>query len=277
MVNITYTASSGHVYDLQAKTILQREANYHIWEWSPVATELQYGAKVSAFGRGPAVYTTQLVFRGPQNQRKALIEALHEDFERDVRTMTPGRITWGDYYINCYISSSDTHPDDTYLCTDNDISIYCPHPFWVKEDKRTFMPQEAPGGQTFLDYEFDYAYDYFYGNPGIAIWQTGIPFGSEFILTFFGPAVDPRILINGYPYQVFDTLEASEHLTINSQKNTVIKTLVNGQTVNDFDLRNKAQSVFKQIPGGTLTLNWSGAFGFDLTIFEERSEPRWTV
>jgi hypothetical protein len=70
MVNITYTASSGHVYDLQAKTILQREANYHVWEWSPVATELQYGAKVSAFGRGPAIYTTQLVFRGPQNQRK---------------------------------------------------------------------------------------------------------------------------------------------------------------------------------------------------------------
>lgn len=274
MVNITYTASSGHVYDLQA-TILQREANYHIWEWLPVVTDLQYGAKVSAFGRGPAVYTTQLVFRGPHNQRKALIDALHEDFELDVRTLRPGRITWGEYYIDCFISSSSTHPDDEHLWTDNDISIYCPRPFWVKEDRRTFVPQETPGAQTFLDYEFDYEYDYFYGNPGIAIWQTGNPFKSDFQLIIFGPVIDPRILINGYPYQVFDTLEGTDRLTIDSRKNTVIKTLSNGTEVNDFDSRNKTESVFEQIPGGTLTLNWSGAFGFDLVLYEERSEPRW--
>ena len=47
-----------------------------------------------------------------------------------------------------------------------------------------------------------------------------------------------------------------------------------GKEINLFDYRDKTQSVFERIPGGNLRLNWTGTFGFDLTLFEERSEPR---
>ena len=57
----------------------------------------------------------------------------------------------------------------------------------------------------------------------------------------------------------------------------VIKVLDNGQQVNIFDLRDKTNSVFEPIPGGNINLIWSGAFGFDLTLYQERSEPRWTA
>jgi hypothetical protein len=275
-VNIRYIASSGNVYDLQANRLLTRAANYHVWEWAAVGTGLKYGMKISAFTKEPAVYTTQLVFRGPVSQRKETIDALHEDFERDIRNMKPGRIIWRECYIECYITASSTVPDQTYLWTNNDITIYCPYPFWIKEETRTFMPQEAPGEQQYLDYDFDYEYDYFYGNPGIAIWQLDFPFPSEFRMTVFGPAVNPRVLINGYPYQFNDTLEAGEYVVIDSRSNKITKHLVNGYTVNIFDLRNKAHSIFEPIPGCNLTFNWSGQFGFDLTLYEERSEPRWT-
>jgi hypothetical protein len=43
---------------------------------------------------------------------------------------------------------------------------------------------------------------------------------------------------------------------------------------NLFDSRNKAQSVFEKIPEGALTFAWEG-FSFELTLFEERSEPKW--
>lgn len=275
IVDITYKGSSGHVYDLQARGILQREANYHVWEWLPIVTNLQYGVRVSAFGREPAVYTAQLIFRGPLAERKAVIDALHEDFELDVRTLKPGRITWGDYYIDCYISASSTHPDDEHLWADNDISIYAPYPFWIRENSKTFLPQDQPAAQTFLDYEYDYEYDYYIGSPGVAVWDTGVPFASEFRLTFFGPVEWPRLLINGHVYEVYDTLEASEYIVIDSKANTVTKTNVAGRTENIFDRRNKASSVFEQIPGGPLSFGWTGAFGFDLTLYEERSEPRW--
>lgn len=274
-VPLKYVASSGNVYDLKSDGIRTKTANYHKWNWGVNGTTLQFGLRVANFKRSQATYTTRLIFDGTVNERKTLIENLHEDFELDVRNMQTGRIIWGDYYIDCYITSSSTAPDRNEVWTDNDITIYCPYPFWVKEETRSFMPQTAPGEQEFLDYEFDYEYDYFFGSPGIAIWQHDFPFLSEFQMTVFGPAVNPRVLINGYPYQFNDTLEAGEYVVIDSRSNKITKHLVNGNTVNIFDLRNKEQSIFEPIPGGNLTLNWSGQFGFDLTLYEERSEPRW--
>lgn len=277
-VLVEYVASSGRRYNLKTKGLIRtRTANYHKWNWGVDGTALQFGVRVADFTRDAATYTTQLVFDGPLSARKALVEALHEDFELDVRNMTPGRIIWGDYYIVCYIKASSTFPDANDWYTDNDVTIYCPHPFWIKEEKRTFFPQEAPEDEHFLDYDYDYEYDYYYGTPGIATWTIGFPFPSEFTMTVFGPVSNPRILVNGYPYQFNDTLEEAEYVVINSRDNTIMKHLANGQAVSIFDLRNKEQSIFQSMPANSLTINWSGLFGFDITLFEERSEPRWTT
>lgn len=276
MVTLKYKASSGHVYDLQTnKSILTKEANYHAWEWEAIGTELQYGMRVSAFSKDPAEYKTELVFNGPLAVRKAMIENLHEDFELDIRNNTPGRIIWGDYYIDCFITESSTGPDESW--TVNEINIFCPYPFWIEETTRSFMPQSAPGAQSFLDYDYDYNYDYYYGSPGIANWQTGFPFPAEFKMVVYGPATDPSVTVNGYAYSFTDTLDATDYVVIDSRSNTIIKYLANGTTSSLFDARNKTQSIFEPMPAGTLTFNWSGTFGFDLTLYKERSEPRWNT
>lgn len=276
-VLLKYVASSGNEYNLKGDSIRTLTANYHKWNWGAEGTTLQFGMRVAHFTRAAAAYETTLLFYGSRAAVKKTIEDLHEDFELDVRNQTPGRIYWGDYYIECFISDSSTEPGENNVNPRNTVKMLCPHPFWIRESARSFMPQEAPAGETFLDYDYGYNYDYFYGNPGIAIWQSDFPFASEFRMTIFGPVSNPRVLVNGYPYQVNDTLNAGEYLVIDSLANTVIKVLPNGQQVNDFDLRDKVNSVFEQIPGGNLTLNWSGAFGFDLTLYQERSEPRWTA
>ena len=274
MIDLKYIASSGNVYDLKGDDIIRtKTANYHKWKWGVNGTTLQYGIRISDFTKKPAEYTTRLIFSGSYEARRQMINALHEDFELDIRTQTLGRIIWGEYYIDCFIVESSTEPDEGNVWTRNDITIYCPYPFWIKEDTRQFYPAEVPAGQEFLDYEYDFDYDYYYGNSGIAVWQTGFPFESEFKLTVYGPVSNPRVLINNYPYQVNDTLDDEEYLVIDSRNNTITKYTGNS-TVNLFDMRDKTNSVFKAIPGGTLRFNWSGAFGFDLTLFEERSEPR---
>lgn len=272
-VNLKYVASSGNVYNLKGDGIRTKKANYHAWKWESEGTALQYGQRVANFSRKPQQYSTKLILNGSYIERKSLLESLHDDFEQDVRNQTPGRVIWGDYYIDCYVTESSTFPDDNNLWTDNDIIFYCPYPFWIKEETKSFFPQEAPAGQTFLDYPFGYDYDYFYGTPGIARWITDFPFSSQFKLTFYGAVVNPRVLINNHPYQVNITLTADEYVVIDSRKNTVEKFSA-GQIINVFDDRNKAQSVFQPIPPGTLKFNWTGGFGFDLTLFEERSEPR---
>ena len=94
-------------------------------------------------------------------------------------------------------------------------------------------------------------------------------------MIIFGPCIDPRITINGHVYQVFDTVEKGEYITINSINMTIIKNRNNGTTANLWDYQAKEESVFSPIPGNVISVNWSGTFGFDLTLFEERSEPAW--
>ena len=276
-VILQYESSSGNVYNLKTDGIRTKTANYHKWNWTVSGTTLQFGTRVSAFKRSAATYTTKLIFTGTYQKRKEMLDALHQDFELDVRNKTPGKIIWGDYYIRCYITDSSTEPDDKNFLTDNTLTIYAPYPFWIKESTKEFFPQEAPEDEQYLEYEFDYSYDYFYGTPGISTWNRDFPFSSEFRMTVYGPAIDPRVLINGYPYQFFETLEAGEYVVIDSRENKITKYMANGQTMNLFDKRNKEDSIFEQIPGGNLIFNWTGAFGFGLTLYDERSEPRWTM
>ena len=272
-VNVIYKASSGASYNLKTNGKWIREANFHKWEYTPRGTDLQFGKRISSFGKDVAIYKTTLVFHGTEISRAQQIAQLHEEFESDIRTMQPGRIIWGDWYADCYIVGSSTDPAECDW-TENDINIYCANPFWIKEEERSFEKQDAPPvSQTFLDYTYDYNYDYYLAAIGTQKWIRTFPFASEFKMYIYGPVSNPRIAINGYPYQINDTLEATEYVVIDSRANTVTKYLASGTTANIFDKRNKEESVFEPIPGGTLSLNWTGLFGFDLVIYDERSEP----
>lgn len=122
----------------------------------------------------------------------------------------------------------------------------------------------------------DYNYDYSYETPGIRTWNLDHYATSEFKLTIYGYCENPRILVNGYPYQIFGTVEENEFLVIDSREKTVTHYLNNGTTENWFDFRNKENSVFEPLPSGNLTLTWDGTYGFDILAYLERSEPRWT-
>lgn len=276
-VLLNYVASSGNTYNLKGDGIKSKKANYHVWNWDFQTTQLQYGTRVAATMRDPAIYSTLLYFTGSYSEKKALLDAMHEDAERDLRNLTPGRIIWGDYYIECYVRMSSTEPGEGNAWAENELEFYCPYPFWIKEETMIFRPQEQAEGYSWLEYAFDYRYDFFPGQAGSARWQTKMPWSSEFKMVIYGAASNPRIAVNGYPYQVNDDLASNEYLIIDSHKNTVTKYLANGTTLNIFDKRDKTQSIFQPIPGGTLSLTWPGTFGFDLTLYEERSEPRCTI
>lgn len=274
-VNLRYVASSGRSYNLRSDTLRTRSgANFHDWSWNVEAVKLKHGERVSAFTRPAAVYEATLSLFGTSQEKLALLEALHDDFELDVRNMTPGRLIWNKYYIECFATKSKTAPDGSNMLVDNKVSFYCPYPFWIKEETKSFYAQVSSEEETFLDYPFDYPYDYSSRRSGSATWQTGFPFKSDFKMVIYGPVENPRVVINGHAYQIMDVLGASEYVVIDSKQGTIEKTTASGQKVNAFDLRNKAESVFEQIPEKTLQISWPATFGFDLTLYEERSEPR---
>jgi hypothetical protein len=273
-VNIRYVGSSGNKYNLVSDGILHREANYMTWSWSAVGTKLQYGQRIANFSRNAASYKTTLLFYGLEPKRRALIDAMHDEFERDLRDVKPGRLYWGDWHIDCFIIASDTQPTNAMSCTSNDITIFAPHPFWQRDITYSFPKQERTEGDAFLDYQYDYEYDYSRPVIGEKTIARSFPFKSDFKMVIYGTAVNPRITINGYTYVFYMTIGAGEYLEIDSREKTVMLYGTDGAQTNAFDNRNKAESVFEKIPGDNLQITWDATFGFELTIHHERSEPR---
>ena len=272
-VPITYIASSGHKYNLTTNGILHKKANYHAWAYKVQGTKLQYGTRVADFAKDPAVYDTELIFTGGERQRQALVNALHDDFEADIRNMKLGRIVWGDYYIDCYINESNTGPTDYTTQTLNKISIYAPYPFWVQDYKVELFPSSETQS-TFLDFPFDFPFDFTAPTIGETTVKSDFPFDSEFEMVIFGPAVNPRVTINGYGYVLYATIPQGAYVVIDSRKHTVMQFNTDGTKSNLFNLRNKTDSIFQKIPGGNLNIAWDASFGVNITIHRERSEPR---
>ena len=269
---IKYIASSGNVYDLTTKDILHRTANYYNWSWKADGTKRQYGQRVSRFSRDPATYEADLIFHENPTELRRTIQALHNDFENDMRRMTPGRLVWGDYYIDAYINGSAVENISYWSWISNKIQILAPYPFWIKEEKVVLSTtQESTSG--FLDYPYDFMYDFTAPEIGKKVVPSDSPFTSEFRMIIYGLAVNPRIVINGYPYILYATIPSGAYVIVDSKQRTIMLYKRNGQKMNIFDFRNKSDSIFEKIPAGNLDIVWDATFGVDLTIFREKSEP----
>lgn len=274
IMNIKYIASSGNEYELTTNGIFHRSASYFQWAWKPEGTKLQYGTRLSNFSKEPAQYEADLIFYGTSDAITQKIQALHKDFENDIRHMTPGRIVIEDHYLDCYIIQSDIEPLSCHWTwLSNPIEIYAPYPYWVQEMHITLPVSEIVSG-SYLDYEFDYQYDYTAPAIGIRNIKSDAPFESEFKMIIFGQAVNPRITINGYSYVLYATIPTGAYAVIDSRTKTIVQYASDGTKTNLFDYRNKADSIFEKIPGGNLAITWDATFGVDITIYHELSEPR---
>lgn len=222
-------------------------------------------------------YMTITVFGENEQDYYNNLNFLHEVFEMDVANLTPGRLYFQESYQSCYvIASAKTEWEDTDCMLDNEIRIIPVNPCWIHEESHQFFAQSSSSATAGgLDFPFDFPFDFAESKTGFEQWNIDHYASSHFKMTIYGPCKDPRVLINGYPRQVFTSLEANEYLVIDSRDSTVIKHLTNGTTVSVYNSRQFQPSIFEKIPSGLLDIDWSGAFGFDITLYIERSEPKW--
>lgn len=264
--------------DLLSFPVRVKDAVFHSYSWGYDGEGQQFGTKITRFRKDPIEYEATIIIRGSVDSRKDTLDQFLESTEYDIINKSPGKLIIGDYYINAYMTSSSTAPYEGADWTQKDVVFLCPYPFWIKEESKSFPPVSNTGSQeTFLDYEYDYDYDFTLPPIGNTIWSVDHYAPCEFLMTVFGQCVDPRILINGSPYQVYTTLAPGEYMQIDSRKNSITKILTNGTRQSLYDLRPKYPnpSVFSPITPGNIAIQWPGSFGFDLTLYLERSEPKW--
>ena len=256
-----------------------KDAVFHSYSWKYDGTEQRYGINISSFKKDPAEYEAAIIFRGTEDQRRESLDNFLETAEFDIINKTPGNLIIGDYYITAYVISSNTTPYEGSGWTQKNVIFLCPYPFWIHEEKRSFpVISDNSESDSFLDYEHDYNYDYTMPYGGDVIWQVDHYAPCEYEMIIYGPCVDPRVTINGHIYQVYATLDENDYLKINSRENSVVQYLANGTQRDLYDYRVKITgSLFDPITPGNVRVVWSGEFGFDLTLFCERSEPRWKI
>ena len=274
-MRLEYVGSAGTIDFTQYNTQIYK-GGFHKYEWTYKATAQALGVIIDQFTKEPLTYEMTIAARGNQTAKENNLNRIQEITEQDVVNLTPGKLYWKDWYIECYIIASETYPSEDFFGAERVMTILAPYPFWIKEVSKDFLPvsrsEDNAGG---LNYPYDYNYDYALDIPGQSRWNVNHYAASEFQMMLFGYCQNPRIMINDYPYQVFDTCEEGEYIISDSRARTVTKHLNNGVVRNIFDLRAKEKSVFEKIPGGNLLVTWAGTFGVNIKLFTERSEPKW--
>lgn len=162
--SVTYTDSRGNVYDLMVLDLMRiTTANFHEYSWTPEASDRRFGERFRAWQKDALKLPITLVVQGTDNERAVMLNALHDSFEYDIAQALPGVLAWEEYSIECYAISSKTYPlqrTELHEATANEITLYCPNPFWRKTiDYQQFSEESTnfkkvwivPGRQAYTE------------------------------------------------------------------------------------------------------------------------------
>lgn len=282
MTTVYYVASSGNTYRLYIKKMVRiSSANFHEYAWTYDATELQYGANIDRFRKEVATYEIELVFSGSIESRRTQITSMHNDFDRDIVNQSPGRIVWGDCYLDGYVIESSTAPfDGMHIWTTNKIIFMAPKPFWIQEASYTYPAISGSVISTdkqYTDTAYGYSYSYAVGSGPISV-TLDYYSDYDFQIVAYGPFSGLYVTMGGNVYNVDYPVVSGEYMVIDSRQNGNMKGQAyvvdaSGNKTNVFNYRNPYYSLYEKVPAGSIVIQYSRAYKLDVTFFMERSEP----
>ena len=195
--------------------------------------------------------------------------------EKDVLAGIHGRLFIDGYYLRCFVTGS---AKSEYLYNGRhakvSLTIETDLPEWIRETVFAFGYDGAGSAGKDMDFNRDFPSDYASNLLGRSVCNTGFV-ASEFRMVIYGAAEEPSVTVHGHVYQVHASLEGNEHLTIDSVDKTILLTHADGSQENLFNLRNRESYIFEKMPPGTSLVSLEGCRKADITLLEERSEPRW--
>lgn len=196
--------------------------------------------------------------------------------EKDIIAKIPGKVWFGDFYTQGYITGSamSQYLKNVRLAKLN-LTLTSDDPSWYREYFYEFFPTPATDFGEGYDYPYDYRYDYKTKARTSQNITCDSLSSNEFKILIYGEVINPSIKIGNHEYTINGTVGTGETLLIDSVSKTITLTSQSGQKLNWFDRRNRYSYIFEQIPAGINNISWDGSFGFDLTVIEKRSDPIW--
>ena len=242
------------------------------------SVEVERNGKIACFTKEITERDLNIdIISNSKEATQELCNKLNEVFEKDIYNDVAGKIYINDYYMRCFIKSCKKSKRGNGVIRSYEYTLITDYPFWIKETTYQYFPEppeavkytELEEGIMFPEFPFDFCTE-----TGEEVLINPSFNDSNFIMTIYGFAENPQVSIAEHPYKVEATINEGEQLVINSLTHTVQKIGRLGEITNLYNARGKIYSVFKKIPPGTNTLQWSGGFGVDIKLFDERSEPK---
>ncbi len=269
---LKYKNHLNEVFEFGKDGIFVDTNELHDYEW----TVKKKGNRISGFDREVSKRKLPvIIICDTEAKGIAVRNKLMEVVEKDVLAMKHGKIILGDYYFRCFVTKSQKK---NYLTTkrwmEATLTLTTDFPYWVKETTVSFDKNTSVGkdGKN-LDFPFEYPFDF---ATSVHAVNNADFVPSNFRMTIYGACENPALYVSGHLYQVNCEVAAGEYLTIDSVSKKIYLTASDGTSVNVFKSRNKDSYIFEKIPPGSNPVILEGGFGVDVTLLEERSEPRWT-
>lgn len=276
-----YKNHKGEIINLSNYPYVFQEGDILNWNY----TYDNDGTKTNNYINGPKEYKIKVAVAADKNLSyeereevwKQSVDNLVETASVDVANDKTGAIyTDTGYYLPCKISGFEK---TSYSRQGNVISgqftVVADSQEWITEISKSFIPGTDVSINA-LDYPHDYPYDYAPKVSTGSIMNDNY-MAADFRLTIFGPAVNPAVTIGENVYKVYTELTEDEYLVIDSQTRTVTQYDALGNQERKYNSRDKNYEIYAQIPVGSQAVSWDGGFGFDLTLYQKRSEPRWSL
>ncbi|MGN0339529.1 MAG: hypothetical protein ACI4D0_03435 [Lachnospira sp.] len=246
------------------------------WDYSSV------NGRITSFSKGIVEKDLKVVIYSTKeseayNARNELFETLEYDVINNVR----GKLYIGNYYLNCNLVASDkeNYTPSKRRC-DLDLTIVTDTPYWFLERSFNFRSSSYGSEADQLDYgvfnDFPVSFPMDFQNSMIVNELINPNFiDSNFELRIYGACENPSVNINDNIYRVYTTLLYGEYLVINSKEKKIYKVESDGTIVNEFNNRDRDNYIFTKVPTGTCKVTYENVSAFDITLYEERSEPKW--
>ena len=212
------------------------------------------------------------------------IDQLENVAEKDVLNTTPGRLYVGSSYMKGWIvgTAKDRWVQDLDSIS-NELTFKSDYPYWITEEEFRFHKQGSESSEALEWLEFPYDVPYEFSKVRNLQYINNSNYtASGFKMIIYGPCINPLIRIAGHIYELRTTLYDGEYAVIDSstryaKDRKIVKVKADGTEENLFNSKNNESSIWEKIPTGLSIVSWSGAFGFDIILFNERGTPTWTI
>lgn len=266
---LKYVNNKGKTIEFDGKKYFIDSLSIRDYNWD---YDVEYN-KIKNFNKNaPTTKKLNISIKLAENEQSVKnFNSIFEIFEDDVLSKIPGKLYIGDYYYKGYIVESqkqDLYPQNILNLN---LTLVSDNNCWTKESTFEFKIDQVLSGHGYV-----YGYPYRYASTGIKSFFNDTFSDCNFRLRIFGSAINPTIFIGENVYKVNYTVNSREYLEIDSIEKKVDLVQTNGTHVSVLNYRDRDNYIFQKIAPGMNYISWNNSFPFEITVFDERSEPLWT-